>query len=315
MRTTVMVAGVLLFITSTAYAQLGIPEIKYGEELTARFVPNTPRDATGIPYEIYWFAGAIGQHVTAQVSSETFHPAISVFRASDGRHVATAHGTRTATLFTRIPADDLYFVTVTSLSRINTGFYTLSLGAQAAREKNVLFRWEFPVSRPFTARETAKCLLRYNSVAVVIGAKSRTSACEYWGATSYGAPIRVQAEMRIGSPDAKAGLILDRKSDGDKILVQIDPLNRKYTVFQKTGTAWKTLVPATWSSAIKNGDWNVLDAEIRAYSLRLSINRQHVNEIRLASPVDGKIGLWNNGATSSGESTVEFRELLVERID
>lgn len=318
MRTTVMLLAALLFTMSTAHAQLGFPEIEYGDEFSARFVPKAERDEGGIPYNMYWFAGAEGQRISARVSSETFDPAVSVFRASDGRHVATAHGTREASLFTRLPADDLYFVTVTSLNRIDTAFYTFSLGAQAAREGNVLFHWEFPVSRPFKVAESAKCLLRYNAIAVVIGAKAQNSSCSHWSSTSYPGPIRIRAEMRVVSEaaNAKAGLLFDRKPDGGLILVLIEPESNRYTVYQRTGTVWKTLVPETWSAAIKSEDWNTVDVELRNYSVGLTINRLPVKEIRLDSPVEGKVGLWNNGGSANGETTlIEFRELLVERLE
>jgi hypothetical protein len=152
---------------------------------------------------------------------------------------------------------------------------------------------------------------------VVVGKLNR-KPCTFRPTVDFRDSIHVRAEMRLaaGGRNARMGVAFDRKSDGRLVLFTITPQLGTYAVFQKTATGWITLVPSTWTPAVKIEDWNVLDAEIRGRTVELTINRMPVSTVRLAELAEGRVELWNDGATADGRhTTVEFRELTVERIE
>lgn len=124
-----VVLGTLLG-ADKAYAQVDLPEIAYGQTLSARFGPNSERDAAGIPYEIYMFEGEGGHRVTASLASRTFSPVIALYRVSDGSRIAAAYNVSEATVSAILPDDDLYMLSVTSTSKVDAAYYTLSLEAE-----------------------------------------------------------------------------------------------------------------------------------------------------------------------------------------
>lgn len=124
------IAAALALAPAAVTAQDSLPEIDYGETFRAQLGAGSARDASGLPYDLYLFAGEAGHRVTVTLDSDEFAPALTLYRASDGREIAMSHGAREATLATDIEADDMYLIGVTSLARVESAPYRLSLAAQ-----------------------------------------------------------------------------------------------------------------------------------------------------------------------------------------
>lgn len=116
------------FVRGSAQPQSPFPEIRYGT-LSARFGTNTRRDADGVPYDLYIFQGVAGRRINATVTATTFSPALALYRVSDGARLDTGHGRSRASVTTLPPADDLYMLSITSLTRVDAASYSLSLAA------------------------------------------------------------------------------------------------------------------------------------------------------------------------------------------
>jgi hypothetical protein len=75
--------------------------------------------------DAYVFEGQADEKVTIEVRSSAFAPAVAIYRTSDGGELAAVSGPADALLELDLPADDLFYVAVTSIGAETTGDYTL----------------------------------------------------------------------------------------------------------------------------------------------------------------------------------------------